>query len=161
MSIMKNINYNPKSDEIEGYQDHGHQGKSKVFASHALVFMVVWLRQMKKQPVTFYLSGDYVTADRLTVLIKEVLHECLQSGLNICATVCDMDGVNVRSLENLGSSVDHPYFEFEGHEIVALHDPPHLLKCFRNLFMKYDVKLPIPVQSTTTTTTTATGFTRS
>lgn len=72
MSIMKNINYNPKSDEIEGYQDHGHQGKSKVFASHALVFMVVWLRQMKKQPVTFYLSGDYVTADRLTVLIKEV-----------------------------------------------------------------------------------------
>lgn len=68
----------------------------------------------------------------------------------------DMDGVNVRSLENLGSSVDHPYFEFEGHEI-ALHDPPHLLKCFRNLFMKYDVKLPIPVQSTTTTTTTATG----
>lgn len=72
MSIMKNITYDPKLDEIQGYQDHGQQGKSKVFASHALVFMLVWIRRMKKQPVAFYLSGDYVTADRLTVLIKEV-----------------------------------------------------------------------------------------
>ncbi|KAL0811822.1 hypothetical protein ABMA28_009250 [Loxostege sticticalis] len=36
---------------------------------------------------------------------------------------------------------DKPYFEFEGEEIITFPDPPHLLKCFRNLFMTYDVKL--------------------
>ncbi|CAG4986368.1 unnamed protein product [Colias eurytheme] len=158
MSIMKNISYNSKSDEIDGYQDHGLQGKSKVFASHALVFMLVWIRRRWKQPVAFYLSGDNVTADRLTVLIKEVLHECLKTGINVCATVCDMDGVNVRALENLGSTVENPFFIFEGEEIITLPDPPHLLKCFRNLFMSYDVKLPIPVQSTTTGNTIGTGI---
>ncbi|CAG4974169.1 unnamed protein product [Colias eurytheme] len=32
MSIMKNICYNSKSDEIDGYQDHGLQDKSKVLS---------------------------------------------------------------------------------------------------------------------------------
>lgn len=50
-----------------------------------------------------------------------------------------MDGVNRRALNILGSSFDRPYFEYNRHEIVALFDAPHLLKCFRNLFLKYDI----------------------
>lgn len=54
--------------------------------------------------------------------------------------MCDTDGVNRRALNILGTSFDHPYFEYNHHEIVALFDAPHLLKCFRNLFIKYNIQ---------------------
>ncbi|XP_045505816.1 uncharacterized protein LOC123702180 [Colias croceus] len=102
--------------------------------------MILCIRKKIKQPVAYYLSGDHVTADRLMILIKEVLHACFHAGIIIAATVCDMDGVNRRALTQLGASVEQPYFKFEEHEIVALYDTPHLLKCFRNLFLKYNIK---------------------
>lgn len=72
MSIKKNLQYNPKEDMIEGFQDHSNQGRSPAIASYALVFMVAGIRKKVKQPIAFYLSAGSVTADRLTVLIKEV-----------------------------------------------------------------------------------------
>lgn len=63
-----------------------------------------------------------------------------EAGLDIAATVCDNYGVNIKALNTLGSSVAHPYFDFKGHEIVTIMDPPHLLKCFRNNFMKHDIE---------------------
>ena len=44
------------------------------------------------------------------------------------------------------SSSQHPYFEHEGHEIVTILDPPHLLKCFRNNFLKHDVQFTQDLQ---------------
>lgn len=64
--------YNPRTDKIEGYQDHGSQGRSQQIASHALVFMLVGLRKRWKQPIAHYFSGESVTADRLQAIIKEV-----------------------------------------------------------------------------------------
>lgn len=60
--------------------------------------------------------------------------------MTISATVCDMDGVNRRALTILGASKSQPYFKIENNEVVAIFDPPHLLKCFRNLFLKYNIK---------------------
>lgn len=57
----------------------------------------------------------------------------------VVTTICDMDGVNVKALEKMGSTPSKPYIHFEGYEIVTLPDPPHLLKCCRNLFLKYNV----------------------
>lgn len=72
MSIKKNLCYNSKDDNIEGYQDHALQGRSPQIASYALVFMIAGIRKKLKQPVAFYLSAGSVTADRLNVLVKEV-----------------------------------------------------------------------------------------
>lgn len=69
-----------------------------------------------------------------------MLSACFQAGLHVAATVCDLDGVNIKALNTLGSSRDHPYIEWNGHEIVTILDPPHLLKCFRNMFMKYNIE---------------------
>ncbi|CAH2101126.1 unnamed protein product [Euphydryas editha] len=71
ISIRKHLWYNPKEDVIEGFQNHATQGRSSQVASHALVFMIVGIRKKVKQPVAYYLSGGSVTADRLSVLIKE------------------------------------------------------------------------------------------
>jgi len=72
MSIRKNLSYNMKQDIIDGYQDHGNQGRTMEPATHALLFMAIGIRKKWKQPLAFYFSGDCVTADRLSALIKEV-----------------------------------------------------------------------------------------
>ncbi|CAG4960582.1 unnamed protein product [Parnassius apollo] len=72
MSIRKHLQYNSKQDVIDGYQDHGNQGRTMEPATHALLFMAIGIRKKWKQPLAFYFSGDCVTADRLSVLIKEV-----------------------------------------------------------------------------------------
>jgi hypothetical protein len=41
----------------------------------------------------------------------------------------------------LGASKRKPFFRFHNQEIAIVHDPPDLLKCTRNLFLKYDVQL--------------------
>ncbi|KAH9640879.1 hypothetical protein HF086_015218 [Spodoptera exigua] len=106
-----------------------------------------WIRKHFKQPVAFYLSSGFVTADRLSSLIMEVLNCCFDAGNNICASVCDMDGVNKKALCLLGAFVENPYIEVSNHKIVTLFDTPHLLKCFRNLFMKYDVRFSTNITS--------------
>ncbi|XP_063896832.1 uncharacterized protein LOC126056415 [Helicoverpa armigera] len=147
MSLRKNLWYNSKTDLIEGFQDHATQGRSPQPASYALVFMIVGVRKHFKQPVAYYLSSGSVTADRLSALIKEVLNCCFDAGINICASVCDLDGVNKRALCQLGASVENPFIEVSNHKIVTLFDTPHLLKCFRNLFMKYHVRFRTNITS--------------
>ncbi|CAK1591825.1 unnamed protein product [Parnassius mnemosyne] len=147
MSIKKNLFYNKKEDIIEGYQDHALQGRSPQMATHALVFMIGGIRKKLKQPIAYYFSSGSVTADRLSVLIKEVLQHCFDAGVNISATVCDMDGVNKRALSILGASVEQPYILLNNREVVTIFDTPHLLKCFRNMFLKYDIKCPTNITS--------------
>lgn len=85
----------------------------------------------------------------MSLILKyfQVLNCCFNAGLNICASVCDLDGVNKRALCLLGASVENPYIEVSSHKVVTLFDTPHLLKCFRNLFMKYDVKFRTNITS--------------
>ncbi|CAH2086714.1 unnamed protein product [Euphydryas editha] len=102
-----------------------------------------------KQPVAYYLSSEYVTADRLAVLIKEIILECRAAGLSIPVLVCDMDGVNRRALSMLGATVEKPSIIIDNIEIISMYDPPHFLnlKCFRNLFLKYDIECTTEITS--------------
>lgn len=74
MAIRKHLNYNSKTDCVDGFQDHGNHGRTDQIACNALVFMLCGLRRRWKQPIAFYLSGKSVTSDRLSVIIKEVIH---------------------------------------------------------------------------------------
>lgn len=81
------------------------------------------------------------------MLIFQILHQCFAAGIQISATVCDMDGVNRRALSILGATKEHPRIIVNGKEIVTLFDTPHLLKCFRNLFLKYDIDCMVDISS--------------
>jgi hypothetical protein len=48
---------------------------------------------------------------------------------------------NVSALRQMRSDVSEIFFKFRNQEIATIYDPPHLLKCTRNLFRKYDVQL--------------------
>ena len=51
-----------------------------------------------------------------------------------------MGANNVSALQMMGATRREPFFEFRNQEIVTVYDPPHLLKCTRKLFRKYDVQ---------------------
>ena len=77
----------------------------------------------------------------------EVLDACLNAGLEIVATVCDMGAKNVKALKLLGVSEKTPFLMFHDQETAAIFDqetaaifdPLHHLKCTRNLFLKHNV----------------------
>jgi hypothetical protein len=52
-----------------------------------------------------------------------------------------MGANNVKALKLLGATERKPSFKFHNQEIATVYDPPHLLTCTWNLFMKYDVQL--------------------
>jgi len=140
MSIRENFRFNQKLNCIEGFEDLGSQGRTCNMANHALLFMVRGLHRKWKQPVAYYLSRGSTKAAMLVQFLKEVLDACQNVGLHVVATVCDMGTNNVKAMRLLGSTGEKSFFQFQSQEIATIYDPPHLLKCTRNLFLKYDVE---------------------
>jgi hypothetical protein len=140
MLIRQNVWFNQKFDCIERFEDLGSQGRTCNIAIHVLIFMVCGLHRKWKQPVSYYLSRGYTKAEMLEQFLKEVLDACQNVGLHVVATVCDMGTNNVKAMRLLGSTTSEPFFQFQNQEIATIYDPPHLLKCTPNLFLKYDVQ---------------------
>ena len=120
-------------------EDYGTERTCNI-ANHALVFMARGLHRKWKQPVAYYFIRGSTKADLLKKFLKDVLGACQNAGLHVVATVCDMGANNVSALQVLGATRQKPFFKFQNQEIVTVYDPPHLLKCTRNLFRKYDVQ---------------------
>jgi hypothetical protein len=140
MSIRENVWFNQKFDCIGGFEDLGSQGRTCKIANHALLFMVRGLHRKWKQPVAYYLSRGSTKAEMLVQFLNEVLGACQTVGLHVVATVCDMGNNNVKAMKLLGSTTSEPFFQFQNQAIATIYDPPHLLKCTRNLFHKYNVQ---------------------
>jgi hypothetical protein len=140
MSIRKNLNFNQNFGCIEGFEDLGSHSRTSNVANHALVFMLRGLCKKWKQPVAYYLIRGSTKGHMLVNFLREVLDACHNAGLEVVATMCDMGANNVKALTTeLGVSEERPFFTSHDQQIVAIFDPPHLLKCTRNLFSRYNV----------------------
>jgi len=139
LSIRENVRFNQKVDCIEGFEDCGTE-RTRSIANHALLFMVRGLHRKWKQPVAYYFIRGSTKANLLMRFLNEVLGACQNAGIQVVATVCDMAANNVKALKLLGATRRKPFFKFQDREVVTVYDPPHLLKCTRNLFLKYDVQ---------------------
>lgn len=73
------------------------------------------------------------------------------AGLIVVATMCDQGTNNVHCLKLLlqetrtallrkGQDPRGNFFEINGHEIVPIYDPPHLIKGIRNNLLNKDLK---------------------
>ncbi|KAL0861421.1 hypothetical protein ABMA27_008965 [Loxostege sticticalis] len=111
ISLKAQLTFHERKDKITGFVDNSCERKPE-FADHAQVFMIRGLVKNYKQAISYGFSRSAMKGPELASQIKMIEH------MN-----------------------DKPYFEFEGEEIITFPHPPHLLKCFRNLFMTYDVKL--------------------
>ena len=100
---------------------------------------VVCIESRSNQLVAYYFIHGSTKAGLLKKFFEEVLCTCQNAGPYVIATVCDMGANIVSALQMLGATRRKPFFEFQNQEIVTVYDPPHILKCTRNLFRKYDV----------------------
>ena len=101
--------------------------------------MIRDLHRKWKQPVAYYFIRGSTNTDLLK-LLEDVLGACQNAGMHIVATFCDMNANNVKALQLLGATRQKPFFKFQNQEIVTMYDLPHLLKCTRKRFCKYDVQ---------------------
>jgi hypothetical protein len=102
--------------------------------------MVCGLHQKWKQPVAYYFRRGTTKANLLVRFLNEVLGTCQNAGLEVVVTICDMGSNSVKALQLLGAARWKPCFKFQNQDSVTVYDPPHLLKCTRNLFLKYNVQ---------------------
>jgi hypothetical protein len=139
MAIKPSLTYNHKRDRIEGFEDDGIFRTNEI-GKQVLVLAVQGLLDSWKQPIAYYLSAKGMRAKKLVSIINDALKTLKGMGLHVIATVCDMGTNNVKAVKLLGATHCKPYFLFEEETIHTLFDPPHLLKCFRNLFINYAIQ---------------------
>ena len=138
MSIKQCLNYNAKTDEIEGFEDFGNLGRTKYIANHAIAFMVRGLVGKWKQPVGYFLSSGPMSGSTMKSLLFQCIEKLTGIGLTVKAVICDQ-GSNNRNLfeSGLNVSILKPYFIVLEQKVYLLYDPPHLVKNVRNNLRKH------------------------
>lgn len=139
MSIKQCLEYSPKYDLIEGFEDMGSLGRSSRIAKYATVFMVRGLFYQWKLPVGYFVTEKGMSGQKIKLTLQSCIENLNDVGLTVKAVVCDQSTTNSKGLRELGVTVETPYFFSErGEQIFALFDPPHLLKSLRNNLLTHD-----------------------
>jgi hypothetical protein len=87
-----------------------------------------------------YFSHRNTKSYLLVRSFNEDIGTCQNGRLRVVTTVYDMGAKNVKALKLLGATIHKPYSNLQDQNIVTVYDPPHLLKCTRNLLLKYNVQ---------------------
>ncbi|CAH2101352.1 unnamed protein product [Euphydryas editha] len=101
--------------------------------------------------VCYTFSQSATKGPELAKQLKAVISQMQGAGLIVVATVCDQGTNNVHCLKLLlqethtailkkGQEPRGNFFEINGHEIVPIYDPPHLIKGIRNNLLNKDLK---------------------
>lgn len=150
MSLKAYITYNERKDKVIGFFPNGEKTVAE-FADHAQVFMVRGLLKNYKQPVCYTFSQSATKGPELAKQLKAVISQMQGASLIVVATVCDQGTSNVHCLKlllqetrtallRMGQELRENFFELNGHEIVPIYDPPHLIKGIRNNLLNKDLE---------------------
>lgn len=159
MAISPKLTYQRKDDVVIGLEDYGDE-KNGFIANHVNVFMIKGIHRQWKQPVAFTFSKGPVKALKLKHLLKSIIMECQNIGLEVVATVCDQGTTNQTAINMLVKETnesflrkgeENTYFGFlvNGKEVIPLYDVPHLFKGIRNNLLTKDLKFDMDGQSKT------------
>lgn len=140
MSIRKALEYEPKHDLIEGFEDLGPLGRTNNVASHALLFMLRGLKYHWKCPFSYVVAKNGVKSSSLALLLDLCVEKVFETGLSIRVIVCDQGSTNASAIRLMGVTDERPYLFYGKHKIHFVFDVPHLMKCIRNNFMNHDIE---------------------
>ncbi|TGZ56290.1 hypothetical protein DBV15_11737 [Temnothorax longispinosus] len=150
MSIQLKLTYDTRKDIICGLKDWGSNRTGKI-ADHVLVFMLRGLKSGWKMPISYNFCNKQTKTAQLIRCIKDHVRLINNIDFHIVATVCDQGSSNVAAIKELLLHTDmkrnfkkrpqHETFEVDNAEIVALYDPPHLIKGIRNNLLTKDLTI--------------------
>jgi hypothetical protein len=146
ISLSTGLQYNSRTDSVEGFVDSGGLDRCLAFADHALT---LWSKEST-------ISGSKLF-DLLFVkerrpptscqnILKEVIRQLRSCGLIVLATIYDQGATNQAVVNQLISSTNIHFAELneenrlqgyliDGVEVVHLFDFPHLIKSIRNMLL--------------------------
>jgi hypothetical protein len=148
ISQHPSLGYNRSEDAIDGLEDDGVERSPKI-ADHAMVFMIKGLAKRWKQPLAYFFTENAMKSTNVAKNMKQIIRSLQDIGLKVVATLCDqynsaavnMLVENSKEKEAREGRRHHlNSFFVEENEIVALYDPPHLLKGIRNNMLNGDVQ---------------------
>ena len=140
MCIKKDLTVNTYLDRVEGFCDDGRERKSEL-ATSVLFFMLRGLVDDWKYVLSYVLINNSSNPTYLSELVKEqirISNEELK--LNVVMVTCDQAATNIAAYKILGITPETPYFYIKDSQVFAQFDPPHLLKSFRNAFLKNKIE---------------------
>jgi len=141
ISIMKCIEYNSVSDEIEGYEDLGRLGRTYKLGSHALVVMIRGLYTNWKLPLAYFFTGSDIKGNDLIIIINDCVKTILDIGLQPTSIICDQGTQNRRMFTLLGGTEENPSTVICDKKLYLIYDMPHLLKSVRNNLLSGNFKI--------------------
>lgn len=114
------------------------------------MFMLKSIFGKWKQPIAYSFCEGTTKTPVLIRTIKEIVRAVHQTGLQIVAVVCDQAATNVAAINSLvndtkadylrkGSELRDRIIEVDGHQIIPIYDPPHLLKGISNNFLTKNI----------------------
>lgn len=140
MSIKKSLDYNQKSDMIEGYEDLGNLKRSPKIGTHVMQFLIRGLMNKWKLPIAYYVANNNVKGEDLASIVKYVIKELLSIHFKVRAVVCDQGTNNQKAINILGANRDNPFFAVGDNKVYIVYDVPHLIKSVRNTLMKSPIE---------------------
>lgn len=107
--------------------------RNETYASEALVFMVVSMKQKFKCPVGYFLV-DKISAEVQAELLKSCIRKLNDIGMNILNITFDGAQANLKTVKILGCDLtaNDPSFEVDGKKINVSLDACHMVKLARN-----------------------------
>lgn len=139
VAIRKDLVYNPYLDEIEGLTDYGSGDRTSGIGKYICVFMVRGLVHNWKYVLSYFVSNEAITGDKLKEIVMKNLEVASCLGLYIRAMTGDQGPNNRRCFRLLGATKTCPFFTWNSKKIYCLFDVPHLIKSVRNTLMKTDI----------------------
>uniref|UniRef100_A0A1Y1NHP2 THAP-type domain-containing protein n=1 Tax=Photinus pyralis TaxID=7054 RepID=A0A1Y1NHP2_PHOPY len=155
IALEPSIQYNTGADSFDGFQDNGTEStKVPIIADKGMVFMARGIFKKWKQPLSFYFNKGGMKSDMIAHTLKTNIIAAQSAGLEVIGTVCDQGAPNRSAINLLYSETNRIFksrdqenrlfgFLVNDKEIVPLYDPPHLLKCMRNLLFDHDIEYEI------------------
>ncbi|KAK7497615.1 hypothetical protein BaRGS_00011255 [Batillaria attramentaria] len=136
MTIKEHVSYNEEKDQVEGLEDFGDERTQHV-ANHATVFILRGLIHNWKQPVGYFLTSGPIDSHKLHSLLLKCIDKAEEAGLKVKLVVADQGSNNRKMFDKCCKITEtKPFFFHNGEKILALYDPPHLLKNVRNNLKK-------------------------
>lgn len=139
MHVTKELSYNPSVDRFEGLEESS-TGRGHNLANKALVFMAKGIRTPWKQPLGYFFAHCSTPANVLRDLLFQCHNLLVKAGLDPVAVACDQGNQNVALFNGLVTP-EKPYITVNEKPLFFLFDVPHLLKCLRNMFFKYNFQV--------------------
>lgn len=129
--LKKNLSYDAGQDVVHGFVDDGME-RSSTIADRALVVLLAGVSKRWVQPVAFTVGHTLTSASIMAKLLNSIIMQLKAVQIIVKAVVCDQGTSNVSLAQQLGITVEKPFFEVLGERVYFIFDVPHLVKTTRN-----------------------------